>query len=264
MANKDLVVVAFEFPYAERNTEKIEPDLELLKKFPDHHFYFCTSSLTIKEVASFFRKKYYGYERGGEYEYRLSARKSYLRALKKGIKPEHFFCLLDYSENVREVLTLENKLKKNGIKQSEANKIKEKILYLQTFQRAKLVLDQIVDLKGKNLVYAELSLAYSIHLLTGCRILFDLPQESKEKPIELGKMREGLTFFYKAHAGIVNLEKSEDLGQTVWTGGQQQKIIHDKKGVKYLSDRKSFYLMNGRPQNGFCPFHQSEYKVLTN
>lgn len=250
----NLTVIGFDFPI-ERNTELIKPNLAILEHFCKHKLHFATSGLSIKEVASFFRKKEHAFNRGADYEYRLISRKAYLNELKRQSDQSKFFCMLDYSSNVRNVLTLENQLKKNGISYEESARIKEKILFLQTFERAKMIFNQIPDPDKPNLLFADISLAYALHLITDCEIHFDLPKCCANKPEQLEKMREGIFFFYKAFSGEVKLFPNEMTSKkSVFfsRGNDGQGLVHNEKGVQYVSNTETFYLMNGKPQNGFC------------
>lgn len=244
-----LSVVAIGFPN-ERNTEKIKPKQEIFDKFQEKNLYFADSFLKCSEVAKYFKNREYAFERASTYEFRTSARKSFLNFLEK--KTGKKFKILDYTKNVQEVLNLEGELQIEQ-KLKEINKLKEDILFLQTFGRASMVL-QMIDLDESNVIYADLSLSYAIHLLTGCEIVFDCLKEEQEL-VERGfeRIRRGLLFFYKYY-GIRFFSKPMGEG-----------IVATKNGIKYFSQKETFYLMNGQPQNGFCfDLELNQYSLLKN
>lgn len=253
-----LVVIGIGFP-KEHNTEIIRPNPKIAERLQKRNFFFADSFLTCSEVAEFFTKdKKFAYERASIYEFRTNARKAYLNALKKKTDKKTI-SVLDYTENVKTALSLENEI----IAQENINSInslKEKILFTQTFKRGQEVLSMI-DREKSNVIYADLSLAYAIHLLTGCEIVFDC-LKAQQKLTEQGfaKMKEGLSFFYEFKMKQKNIG-----GDKAFFGldfENQKAIIHEKKGIRYFSNKETFYLMNGHPQNGFCSFDLSEYRQI--
>lgn len=284
----NLTVVAISLPEKERNLELLNPNLELLDKFQGKKLYFADCKLTTSEIISFFKDQIrYGCERCGTYEYRTSGRKAYMNIVKKLSGKE--FSDLDYTENVRRILRIENNLVSNEgtLSLIEKNYLKASILHAQTFERASKVLRDI-NLNEECVIYADFSLAYSIHLLSGCEIEYDVHDDFIEYVDQFLDLKESFLFFYKVMGkGLWNERptyKGKDKDKVDFSlyvyehkhNGEFHGFVSNTYGlgvVKGIVDQtKSMlnmdwhYIVNGQPQNGFMVYQNKKdsYKIKEN
>lgn len=285
----NLTVVAISLPEKERNLELLKPNLELLDKFQGKKLYFADCKLTTAEIISFFKDKInYGCERCGTYEYRTSGRKAYMNIVKKLSGKE--FLDLDYTENVKRILRIENNLISNDgtLSLIEKNYLKASILHAQTFERASKVLKDI-DVNEECVIYADFSLAYSIHLISGCEIVFDVHPDFIGIDEELISRRKSFLFFHKIMDNGLWRERHSYKGKDK-DGVDFSLYIYEKKDNErlfqgFVSNPYGLgvargiadptysvlsmdwhYIVNGQPQNGFVfyPNKNDSYQIKEN
>lgn len=197
-------------PNSDKGVIELKPKKDFLQDFAGKKIFFAEAEISIPEFLKHFDDERTAGIRLGIFYQIKNSDILFKNNLFSGTS--YSYQNIEYSENYKKILALENKLKKT-VDRAEFNKIKAKLFFEQSFEQGKFLLERIENPKD-TVLYVNFVTGYAIHLLTGCTFLEDKPEFFFSE-----KLKKDIDLLYKAY----NIKEILDFGKEPFLTGSFHK-----------------------------------------